>query len=255
MINFRQIFKVEVFKTAKLKIFSLILLVPVGITAIAIFLNYNKLAHGFLAGSDFWRYWISNNFLFYAFLLPIIQPIVVSVQMGVEYKNHAFQMLYTLPTKRSYIYFSKLGVNILFILLFLLFSFALMLLSGTVLLQLFPDNGFYDFDLYMRLVPFFAQLFLACVTLGIIHLFISYCNISAQISILIAGFAVIVSLVGSGWRFIHLVPYAWLIRFTNKFQMYETIEWNSKEIYSILFYILLFLVLGLISNHKKQKIN
>lgn len=254
MIHFWQIFKVEVFKNAKLKIFLFTLLVPVGITSIIVFMDYNKIAHGLLTGENFWRYWISNICLFYAFLLPVIQSIIANVQLDVEYKNHAFQMLYTLPTKRSCIYFSKLGVNVLYIFLFLLFSFALMLLSGTILLQLFPDKGFYDFDLYSRLIPFFMQFFLACTALGMIHLFISYCNISSQISILIASFAVIVSSVGSGWQWMYLFPYAWIIRLTNKFKMYETIEWKSNDVYSILFFIVIFLALGLILNNKKQKI-
>lgn len=252
MISLFKMIKIELIKTSKLRVFSLLFLLPIFITLFGVYINHEQIANGYWVGSNFWRLYFNYMLWIYGMLLPIIQCVIANVQMGIEFKGNAFQMLYTLPVRRSRILFSKLVIHILYTFFFLLWAFALMLLSGTILLQIYPDPTFLEYDFFYPILLLFVQLLVASITIGIIHLCISYCNVTSQISILMASFATILSIFATNWTYVYIIPYAWIFKCTQNFSLYEEMHLFSPEMFAMMVYATIFVIITLLINKRKK---
>ena len=153
--------KIEIFKTSKIKVLNILLIFPVIVSIIVVYLTRFQISEGQWQGDNFWKIYFNYFFTLYSFILPVILSVMVSIQMGIEYKNNAFQMLYTTPVQRYNILLSKLFVLIGWIFLFLLIVFTCILFTGTIFVQLYRDKIFFEHDLYLPILRFFIKIYIA----------------------------------------------------------------------------------------------
>lgn len=252
MIKLWQITKTELVKTSKIRIFWILFFVPILTMVPVFFITYFQLKEGYLIGENFWKIFVNYFFSIFSFLFPVVQSISANTLIEMEFKSNALQMLYTLPTKRHNIYYSKLLVHILWTLLFILFTFILILFSGTILLQLYPNTTFFELDLYFPVFLLSINIFLSCISIGTLHLFLSYCGISSQLSVLFASFASIISAFSSTWKLSYLNPYSWIFTFTKDFTIYGENTIFSKEFFLIVIYFFFFIIITLLVNKYKK---
>ncbi|MEG2178747.1 MAG: ABC transporter permease [Bacteroidales bacterium] len=252
MINFITFANSEVKKASKIKLFWFVLLIPILVIFLRAYYFQNQLSENSLEGCNILKYWIFQCCVFFVILFPIIQALLSSALLGLEYKNNAFQMLYTLPLKRNYIYWSKLWVLIFWNFLLISFTLALLLSMATLFNILFPDAGFSEFDIRLQLIVLFAQIFFICCTISAIHLAIAYIWSNVQYSILIAIILTIFGYFAYTWQYIYFVPYASINSCCIQFFRFENSIFFIKEIWVCLGVLFVAILLGLCLNSKKN---
>lgn len=247
--------QIETFKIFKIKTLNIILFFPVIVSIFVIYLTHNQISEGQWSGDNFWKTYYYYFLMLYSFFLPVIIAATISIQMGIEYKNNAFQMLFTLPIQRYNVLISKLLVLMCWVFMFLLIVFMLIFFTGTILVQLYSDKIFFEHDLYLPVIQFFIKIYMASITIGIFHLFFSYCNMTSQISILTASFLSVISILSANWKYSYINPYSWIYNLTKDFNTYEVNHWFSKEIYFMFFYFIILFFTTLTINQNKKKFN
>ncbi len=80
------------------------------------------------------------------FFIPMFIVLITSLIMQIEHKSLGIKHLFTLPVPKSSIYFGKLSIVILAIMVTYLYYYIAILLSGVLLGFVYPDLGFLNFS-------------------------------------------------------------------------------------------------------------
>ncbi len=241
MVRFVDVLSAEIIKTKRTWNFSLVLLFPVIVTTI-VFGYYikNLLGEESGVGSNSWIMYSRVFFQFYYLLYPLLAATIAFSLSNIEHRNNGFKQIFTFPTNKFSIYFSKVFILLFWMFCSLLLAYSLLVLSGNGLSYLFPQAGFQDYNINHSIITFFLRIFLTLISIISIHFFLSIYWDNFIISVGSACFLVIFGLVVNKWEYSYLIPYCNLQKaFIHFFQ--SGTEIFSKEIlwsigYSIIFF-------------------
>lgn len=241
MVRFSDVLSAEIIKTKRTWNFSLVLLFPVVVTFIILgYFIKNLLGEESGDGSNLWMHYSRVFFQFYYLLYPILAAIIAFSLSNIEHRNNGFKQIFTFPTNKFSIYFSKVFILLFWMLCSLLLAYSLLVLSGNGLSYLFPQAGLQDYNINQIIITFFLRIFLTLISIISIHFFLSIYWDNFIVSVGSACFLVIFGLVVYKWKYSYIIPYCNLQKaFINFLQSGTDIF--SKEIlwsigYSILFF-------------------
>jgi len=240
MVRFVDVLSAEIIKTKRTWNFSLVLVFPLIIT-ILVFGNYvNNLLEEDVSGNNLWFMYSRIFFQLYYLLYPLLAAVIAFSLINIEHKNNGFKQIFTFPTSKFSIYFSKVSILLFWMFCSLLLAYSLLILSGNGLTFLFPNAGFQDYNINNIIVTFFLRIFLILISIISIHFFLSIYWDNFIISVGSACFLVIFGLVVNKWEYSYLIPYCNAQKaYTHFFQ--SGTEVFSKDIlwsigYSIIFF-------------------
>jgi hypothetical protein len=185
----------------------LIILVPaIVVLSIDLYLLYKNRAQSY-SGNPWNGILGSYSFLLFSMLYPLIIAIFSQSVYDVEYRNNCFTQLFTLPVKRSKLFFAKIlyMVEILFISLSL--AYAIFLILGYIFSYIQPQLGFQDYDVRMAVFVFFGKCFWGALAIAFIQFFFSLLFKKMIFPIGIACCFMMLSLIIYQWRYIDFIPY------------------------------------------------
>lgn len=203
--------------------------VPVLITLFVFFIFIRK-GMGYApveAGTDMWLEFAQILFTMYAMLLPMIVAVIAFNVSNIEHKNNGLKQLFTLPVRKTSLYFSKVGLLMIYLVVLLVLSLGLMLLTGSLLGRLFPNLGFTAFDQWAVVGAFFIRLLTGLTALLAIHYFLSMYWNNFVVSVGIAVFLLVIGAAIASWEFGYLLPYCSIIRAMGGFLAGSTDIFNA----------------------------
>lgn len=252
MVKFLDVLSAEIIKTKRTWNFSLVLLFPAMITAI-IFGYYikNLSGEGSVGGINLWTMYSQMFFQFYYFLYPLLAALLAFALSNIEHRNNGFKQIFTFPTNRFFIYFSKVLILLFWMLCSLLLAYSLLVISGNGLSYLFPQAGFQDYGINQIISIFFLRIFLTLISIISIHFFLSIYWDNFIISVGSACFLVIFGLIINKWKYSYLIPYCNLQKAYTHF-LQSGSEVFSKEILWSIGYSILFFAGGYLAMIKKS---
>ena len=242
MVRFIDVLNAEIVKTKRTWNFSLVVLFPVLVTAIIGVYFVTELLKADGAGGDNMWFSYSRWFIqFYYFFYPMLAAIISFSLSNIEHRNNGFKQIFTFPTSKFSIYFSKILLLLFWMFCSLLLAYSLLVLSGNALSLIFPRAGFQDYNINTIILVFFLRTFLTLISIISIHFFLSIYWDNFIISVGSACFLVIFGMIINNWEYSYLIPYCNLPKASANFFLAGT-EVFSKDIlwslgYSILFFL------------------
>ena len=213
MISFIRSFQSEWLKTKRSLAFWMVVIggfFTPAIIIVARLVNYAKLPEIY-AAENFWNALWRNSWESMAvFFLPLGAILSTSLITQIEYKNNTWKQLHTLPISYATIYFSKLVVIlVLMLLFFILFNIGIYLAAVVPYLLVsatpYPQQPI-PIDLFLREN---ALYFVDCLPIVALQYLISlrFRNFLVPVGL---GFVCWVGALGAvSWRFGYVIPYTY----------------------------------------------
>jgi hypothetical protein len=180
-------------------------------------------------------------FPFLSLFYPSLVAMSCSSLCSMEHKNANLQRLYSMPLRKSSLYFVKMTVIIEGIFTSLMIAWLLSMLAGLFLSSLFPNLAIQDYDIQRYILLYFVRLFIALVSIAFIQTMLS--NLFSNY-ILVTGFAffctVFALIINKTW--IIYLPYK-----TDRFiELFYSENGTLLDRYSVLYftYMLIFGIVG-----------
>jgi hypothetical protein len=191
-------------------------------------------------------------FLFLSLLYPSLVAMSCSSLCNMEQKNANIQRLYSMPLRKSSLYFVKMTVIIESIFTSLIIAFLLCIFAGMFLSALFPHLAIQDYDIQKQILVYFVRLFISLVSIAFIQIALS--NLFSNY-ILVIGFAffctVLALLINKTWMM--YLPYK-TDRFIDLFYSEKVMVLDRYAI-SYFIYMLIFGMTGYSMYHLRGKKN
>lgn len=132
------------------------------------------------------------------FLIPMFIVLITSLIVQIEHKSLGIKHLFTLPVPKWSIYFGKLTIVLLTIIVTYIYYYLVMLLSGTLLGFIHPELAFLDFlPEHLKYIKILWTSFVASLGIVGIQFWLSFRNknfiIPLGVGMLLAIVGVIVS--------------------------------------------------------------
>ena len=158
-----------------------------------------------------------------------------------EHRNNGFKQMFSFPTSKFSIYFSKVLILLFWMFCSLLLAYSLLVISGNGLSWLFPQAGFQDYNINNIIIIFFLRTFLTLISIISIHFFLSIYWDNFIISVGSACFLVIFGMIINNWKYSYLIPYCNLPKASMNFFLNGTEIFSRDIIWSIGYSVLFFL--------------
>lgn len=137
--------------------------------AVFLFIGNTADVHGLSKiGINPWGSYLRRGMVIFSIFMVIpLVVLLVSSMLYTEQKSNAFKLLYTLPTNRGFIYFSKLATILLLTIFTCIVLYVILIVSGYILGAFYPEFEFaYHTPRYGVLLEIITHTFIAI--LGII---------------------------------------------------------------------------------------
>ena len=229
MVKFIDILKAEIYKTKHTWNFTIMLLLPVVITTIMLSYNVKELMNVEVKVAEInpWGNYIKVFLQFYGILYPLLVAIIAFSLSNIEHKNHGFKQLFTFPTSKFNLYFSKVLILLLWIVSSLILAYSLLIISGNILGYMYPQLGFQNFDMNIVVLVYFVKCLITLVSIVAIHFFLSIYWDNFIVSVGSASFLVIFGMIVNNWEYSYIIPYS------NHLKAFTAVAKNSKDVFTI----------------------
>lgn len=242
MVGFLRVLSSEIYKTKRNWNFTIILLLPVVVTTIMFgFIIKEFSGNSAPQGYNYWNMYCGKIFQFYYLLYPLLTAVIAFSMSNIEHRNHGFKQIYTFPTSKLNLYFSKVSILIFWISSSLILAFVLIIISGNLLSLMFPQLGFQNYNIINAIVVFFIRTFITLIALISIHFFLSVYWDNFIISVGFACFMVVLGLMISNWEYSYTVPYCYIYKHFQAFYQNSTTVLTKETYWSIGYSIIFFI--------------
>lgn len=252
-VQFFTLLAAEHFKSKGVAGIYILLLFPLFITVITDgYIIYNSISNNNPEMTV--NPWISilgrYVFLFYGLLYPIIIAIACHSLVDIDYQNHNFTMLFTLPIPRKMIIAVKMVFLLEVVFLSVVISYALYMISALLLGYILPNIPFNDFDMRYLTFNYFLKLFIGVFSIACIQHLLSAVFKNFAIPIVISCLGIGFSLIGTRWSKIYALPYHSPYAAFNDY-MAENVIFSNQQIFDSGYLLLsIFLIIYVFVNKR-----
>lgn len=245
MISFTKILAADLYKTRRTGNMLLALAVPTASTLLAFgYFAYRGVTNPMLKdGADTWGSYSQMILVLYVMLFPLFAAVLAFSMSNIEHKNRGLKQIFTLPAKKSSLYFSKVVLQLALLLLSLLFGLGILYGSGAVLDLMFPALKIDQGGSFPLIASYLLKCFVTLVAIVAIHFFISIYWNNFVVSVGTACFMVVVGLGMASWQYGFVLPYTHIPTAISAFEAGE-VTFLTREVYWSLGYAAVFFAVG-----------
>ena len=244
MIAFANIFSAELYKTRRTGNLLLALLIPLACTLLMFgyFIFRGATNPVLKEGADVWDTYSQMILALFVLMYPLFASVLAFSISNVEHKNRGLKQIFTLPAQKFNLYFSKVLIQLLWMLFSLLFALGLLYGTGALLDVFFPVLQIEQAGSFGLIGSFLLKTYVTLAAIVAIHFFVSIYWNNFVVSVGSACFLVVIGLAMANWEYGFILPYTHIVAGMSDLEAGDTSIFTTEVFWSLGYAVVFFAV-------------